>query len=182
MREYLKYLLKICGFVALGSFVVIFALFNNCNIETIASSVSEAITIAVGFSILYEKILWRINPLESMPRLRSKYECTLEYDHAKGHGTKETEAIINQTLLKVSISFSTDEIYSHSVTGNIVKNDDNFILCYIYETAPKAKHMPHNPAQLGACRLRIDPKSGIMRGVYWTTSATVGDITYTPQQ
>lgn len=182
MGEYLKYLLKICGFVALGSFIVIFALINNCNIETMASSISEAIAIAFGLSILYEKILWKINPLESMPRLSSKYKCTLEYDHKMGHGVKKTEAEIRQTLLKVTISFSTDEIYSHSVTGSVVKNDDDFVLCYMYETTPKAKFMSQNPVQYGACRLYIDAQNGTMHGVYWTTSSTVGDITYIPQK
>ena len=124
---------------------------------------------------IYERILWRYNPLEKIPRLRKEYEGLLKYSYDGVSGEKKIKIAIKQSLLNISLKITTDEIISNSVYANIILENEEYILYYIYTTNPKSEYIAKNPIQYGACRLIIDTDYE-MRGIYWTSQKTIGDI------
>ena len=124
---------------------------------------------------IYEKILWRYNPLEKTPKLNKKYEGTLKYNYEGVSGEKKIKIVIKQSLLNISLKILTDEINSYSLFGNIILENEEYVLYYTYITSPKSEFIYKNPIQYGTCRLIIDPDYE-MRGTYWTSQKTTGDI------
>lgn len=147
------------------------------------SLISWPVSAGTAVGLLYERFLWKWNPLEKTPRIGGAYNCRIVYAHHRGSGEKRCKAIIKQTLRSVSITLKTDEVLSRSTSASII-NNDVYILQYIYTTEPSAIYRNYNPTQDGAAKLRI-AESGLLRvgkrleGSYWTSSETKGDIILT---
>lgn len=172
-----EYLLKVVSFAGIVS-GLLHALVTG------ASSIFESILFGISsgsvIGFLYDRLLWRYNPLEPMPRLGKMYHCIISYKHGEG-GSKETMVIIKQRLSGVSLRFDTDEIHSRSTSGLLVKEGDDFVLEYLFVTEPKAAVMDCNPKKDGAAKLRIVSESRMqlvrrLTGYYWTTGDTKGDM------
>jgi hypothetical protein len=124
---------------------------------------------------VYEKFLWRYNPLEKIPRLNKKYNGKIIYDYNGSHNEKEISIFINQTLLSIRITIKTNEITSNTISSNLLFENGEYVLYYNYITDPKSQYIQQNPIQRGTCRLIIDSEVEL-RGTYWTTQKTIGDI------
>lgn len=135
--------------------------------------VISATLILMGF---YCGFLWKYNPLEKVPNLAGKYSGIIEYNFEGSDGQKETNVEIKQTLLTISVRMTTNEITSRTITGNLIEENDEYVLYYTYITNPKGKHSEKNPMQYGTCRLQLDDKGNLI-GTYWTSRKTIGDIT-----
>lgn len=142
------------------------------------------VSTVMGFiSWAYIKWFWRYCPWEKIPRFAKKYKGEIRYLHGNG-GVKEAEIVISQTLFFVNVKIKTDEITSDTVTGDLVEEHNSWLLYYTYETTPKAAVSEKNPAQYGTTRLEIEkPQNRFetierLEGKYWTTSKTIGDMTF----
>jgi len=153
-------------------------IFGSLIIESgydIISSVGEAIGTAGIIMLLYERFIWRINPLEKTPVISGSYDGEIEYQY-NGGGRKRVRAKIKQSLLSVSVLMYTDEISSRSISSVIFNNGSECVLIYSYLTHPKSSVSKRNPIAYGTCRMSIEEK-GVLKGTYWTSLSTIGDIT-----
>lgn len=155
------------------------------NSISIINAFFASVSAGTAFGWLYVKLLWRVNPLEKTPRLFRRYKCTLEYSHEKGTGQKITEVKIDQTLFRIKLSFSTDEIFSYSTSAQFSETYGVVYLEYQYSTNPDAHFIEDNPKQDGAAKLRVMTsglllKAGSLKGNYWTMNCTRGSIIFEP--
>lgn len=170
----MKYALSI-GAIAM----VIFTLISKPNdFSGWAEYVSYSTSIATAFAFLYEKWLWKWNPLEKMPQLKNKYDGTLHYRY---NGTEETKPIkieIDQSLLKVKVKTRTDMSSSSTVMGMIIEENGEHVLYYSYITNPDITVTRDNPMQYGTCRMELNRDNVQISGHYWTNRMTAGDMTW----
>ena len=180
MQKPVSDLAKMAAAVAIVITAIAFLTAQDTSIEGLFSASSKGITIGTIAAIAYEKFLWRLNPFEKRPRLSEHYDCVIEYSHDKGEGCKKTTAFVKQTLLTASVSFHTDEIISNTKASELVDESGRYVLYYTYLTTPLMRYSRKNPIQYGTCRLEV-MDDGELRGSYWTSSATTGDIKLTPR-
>lgn len=172
---------RIKGFLIKSLWVVIVLFIVRCIIlmpETVYDffgSAGEAISVAVILMFFYEKVLWKYNPLEKIPKLDKEYNGIIEYCYNGENGKKESDIYVKQSLLSVSIKIKTDEINSNSISADFILENNSYVLYYTYITSPKSKVGNKNPIQYGSCRLILDDNKEL-RGTYWTSSQTIGDM------
>ena len=136
---------------------------------------SEAIGITVVLAVLYEKFLWKYNPLESTPKLASQYTGIVKsnYDNVD----RDASLIIKQTLFSVQITMITDESKSQSISASIknVLEEEQLIYCYL--NTPKSEHRNHSEIHYGTATLSVaNPKE--INGQYYTDRETTGDMIF----
>ena len=134
---------------------------------------SEAIGITVVFATLYEKFFWRFNPLETTPKLASRYSGTLKsnYDNIE----RGAELRIKQTLLSVHVTMITDESKSRSLSASIDEILGEMQLTYCYLNTPKSEYRDRSEIHYGTTALSIsNPKE--IDGQYYTDRKTMGDL------
>lgn len=137
--------------------------------------IGEAIGITLILMGIYEHWLWQYNPLEKIPQIKGDYTGLIEYRYNGTYDKKEATIKINQSLLTTNVKIITDEITSNSIVSNMVHENGEYVLYYTYITNPKSKYSKDNPIQYGTCRV-INKSETELRGTYWTTSKTIGDI------
>ena len=125
--------------------------------------------------------LWEYFADYEVPILKNEYNCTIKYEWDGKKGEKQSQIEIIQTYSSINVTLITDEIRSDSIISEIKKQDNTFILYYIYNTSPKAEFNSVNPAQYGGCKIVLDSitksiSNQNLSGSYWTTSKTIGDI------
>jgi hypothetical protein len=135
----------------------------------------EAIGIAIILMGLYERLLWKYNPLEKIPKIKGEYSGYIEYCYNGNLDRKKAVIKISQSLLSTNVKIMTNEIVSNTIVSNMVYENGEYILYYIYITNPKSKYSKENPMQYGTCRLLMKSKTEL-QGIYWTTRQTIGDI------
>ncbi|WP_233880300.1 Cap15 family cyclic dinucleotide receptor domain-containing protein [Virgibacillus halodenitrificans] len=175
MTESIKKHLRVAIYVAI-------AIFGICSVISMPNSFRDfsgytgiSVFTTIVISILYEKWIWRLNPLEKTPRLYERYNGNLEYNYKGKTGNKSIEVYVRQSLFQLNIQLVSDEIVSSTITSKIVEENGNYVLYYTYITNPKSKFSDKNPIQYGTCRFIIDnPKK--LNGIYWTSRKTKGDI------
>jgi len=175
LREEVKSFLGKSVWIAAIVFIVLYSILSPETIYDFFGIIGEVVTCTIGFMTLYEKIFWRLNKLEKIPKLHKKYHGEIVYTYNGSNQKKNVVLIIKQSLLTVIVKIKTDEITSTSVSSNLVLENDEYILYYTYITNPKSKYSMDNPIQHGTCRLVIDNVDKI-DGSYWTSRKTIGDI------
>ncbi len=136
---------------------------------------SAGYTVPVAF--VYEKWLWRFNPLAKIPKLKTNYDGLLKYNYKGVYGEKNIAITIKQTYLTTKITIITDEIESNTITSELLVENDKYVLYYTYITNPKSEYSDENPIQLGTCRIAIN-NTNEFSGKYWTNRKTIGDIDF----
>lgn len=171
------------SFLKKASWVVVITFALRCLIKIPASAyecfgfAGEAISIGLIIMALYERVLWRYNPFEKMPKIFGEYTATLEYETDSNFKKKKIKIIVVQSLLHVAVKIITNEITSNTVTSDFMYENGEYVLYYTYITNPKSRYSTDNPIQYGTCRLTIQG-DGLLAGGYWTTRKTKGDITF----
>lgn len=161
--------------VALVLFVIRYLICNFNSLYDFIGAAGEVISITVIIMGLYSGFLWRYNPLEKTPKLMGEYNGVIEYNFSGTLEQKDTLVTIKQTLLSTKVQITTNEITSNTIVGNLVEENDEYILYYTYITNPKSKYSKENPIQYGTCRLSTNIKDKLI-GTYWTSRKTIGDI------
>lgn len=148
---------------------------NPKTISDFLNYISYSISGTLLLSVAYVKLLWKYNPFVKIPRLHNNYHGYIDYRYDKAESRKEITFNIDQDLFSIKVSSVTDENISATISSNIVFENGQFVLYYIYITNPKSKYVDTNPIQYGTCRLVIDDVKKLT-GKYWTTSRNIGDI------
>lgn len=176
MNDRVKKMIKPIIIAAVVFYLLCWLILKPEKIGDYFSYVGYAITGVTILFVLYERILWRRIPWNRPPLLKKKYSGTISYIYKNQPGTKPIEISVKQTWLSVSIRTSTDINSSASITGTIVTEHEGEVLYYNYITNPSATVQAKNPIQYGTCRMVLEGDNTILRGKYWTSSKTVGDI------
>ncbi|MDO5690080.1 MAG: hypothetical protein Q4G61_07510 [Tissierellia bacterium] len=140
--------------------------------------ISESIGYSMMFIILFERLLWRLNPISKLPKLKKNYSGILKYKFNDNEGEKKVKLSVNQTYLTVTVKLYTDEITSKTLTSELLEENGEYILVYTYQTNPKSAYSENNPIQIGTCKLSVINDSSL-EGVYWTNRKTIGDLSLT---
>ncbi|WP_373213901.1 hypothetical protein [Blautia obeum] len=138
----------------------------------------EAIAFSAFVMLVYEKWLWRYNPLEETPVLKKKYRGTLlsTYDGIERDATLE----IKQTLLSINVIFITGESRSKSISSSIEKIQEEWQLTYCYLNVPQANVRDRSAIHYGTALLCIEDPEEI-KGQYFTDRKTTGDMHFVPE-
>ena len=137
----------------------------------------EAIAFSAFIMVIYEKWLWKYNPFEKTPVLKKKYRGTLvsTYDGIKRDATLD----IKQSLLAVSVIFTTGESKSKSISASIDKIQEEWQLTYCFLNVPQAKVRERSEIHYGTAMLCIENPEEI-QGQYYTDRKTIGDMKFIP--
>lgn len=138
--------------------------------------IGEAIGLATIFMIIFNKWIWKLKCftlLHHVPILSKKYKGTIvsDFDNSKHEGILE----INQTFLKQSIKFITDESLSRSISSSISEIHDTCMLIYVYQNEPKGELQDVSPIHYGTAMLDLSNPSEIS-GNYYTGRNTKGSM------
>jgi hypothetical protein len=176
MNERFKKLIKPMIFAAAAIFVIFWIVIKPTEIGDYSSCIGYAISGVTILFVLYERILWRYIPWNRPPLLKKQYTGIISYVYKNQPGTKPIEISVKQSWLSVSIKTKTDINSSRSITGTIVSEYGDDVLYYNYITNPDAVTQGKNPIQYGTCRMVLDGDNSHIKGKYWTSSKTVGDM------
>lgn len=176
MDERVKRLIKPMAWIAIIVFIISCLIQKPESLDDFISYVGYAISTDSILFILYERYLWRKIPWNRPPLLKSRYEGTVKYNFDGVRGQKSIKIKIEQSWLSIKILTETDINRSYSITGSIVSENGRDFLYYTYVTNPDAGTQKDNPVQYGTCQIELDGDCSNLRGKYWTTSQTVGDM------
>ena len=176
MNERVKKLIKPMILLGFTIFVICCLIKKPMAFEDYSAYVGYAISGVTVLFVVYEKFLWKFVPWNRPPVLEKEYEGMLSYTYKKQPGTKPISITVKQTWLSVEITTKTDTNASYTVTGNIAYEHGVDVLYYTYITEPLAVQQNKNPIQYGTCRMILDNQNKTIRGKYWTSSQTVGDL------
>ncbi|NMA74909.1 MAG: hypothetical protein GX963_12285 [Bacteroidales bacterium] len=175
MSESVKKHLKFAIYIALAIFGICILISPPSSLRDFTGYTGVSVSITLVISILYEKWIWKKNPLEKTPKLNKRYIGILEYNYKGTIGKKDIEVRIRQSLFRLNIQLVSDEIVSSTITSKIVEENGHYVLYYTYITNPKSKFSDKNPIQYGTCRFILDDPNQL-EGIYWTSRKTKGDI------
>lgn len=138
----------------------------------------EAIAFSALVMVLYEKKLWKYNPLEDTPVLKKKYigKFISTYDDVERTAVLE----IRQTLLSVNIIFTSGESKSKSIAASIDKILDEWQLTYCYLNVPQASVRNRSAIHYGTAMLCIETPNRL-QGQYFSDRKTTGDMFFSSE-
>jgi len=175
VKDSIKMFVTVSLWIAIVLFVLRCIIAKHTELYDILRYASESIGVTVILMGLYERFAWKFNPFEKTPRISGSYSGIIEYVYNGKQENKNTNIKILQSLLSVNVKISTDEITSNTIASNIITENGDAVLYYTYITNPKSKYSRDNPIQYGTCRLIIDGKNEL-KGTYWTSRQTIGDL------
>lgn len=167
--RYKKYVEYICG-LAIIIFIVIKWVFKEIEVW---DALTYATTITSIIAFLYVTLLWRINPLEKIPKLKKEYTGTLisTYDNIE----RSVKIFVKQNLFETKVTFESGESSSKSITANFYDEYGTKMLSFGYINNPKAIYKDRSPIHYGMCILKVKDKDHL-EGQYFTDRCTRGDI------
>ena len=158
MNERIQKLIKPGIIIAALTFAICCLIKKPQEFGDYTSNVSYAVTVVTLIFYIYEKWAWQIIPWNRPPVLKKQYSGTIRY------------------TLGIDIKTNTDINSSVTITAAIVSEFGQDILYYTYMTNPSAATQKSNPIQHGTCRMVLEGDNKTIRGKYWTSSNTTGDI------
>lgn len=180
MKKQQKKLQNICVWSAVALFalrcVVSWGnIIDGISLYELFGYASEAISVSVIFSAIYEKFLWRVNPFEKTPKLEKRYIGILKsnYDYVERKATLE----IKQSLLSIHVTLITKESKSKSLTASIDDILGEPQLTYCYLNTPKAEYRKRSEIHYGTATFSV-VDSNRLEGQYYTDRATSGDMVF----
>ncbi len=176
MRENIIKSLKVTSFFSLFVFVV-FCLFRTpVGYRDLISYAGYSVAISSALFVVYEKWLWKYIPLNRPPILMKEYKGKILFKFNGRSGEKSVAILTNQSWLTVAVKAKTDINSSSTIVSTIVKEHGENVLYYTYMTNPSAATQKNNPIQYGTCRMVLEGDNQRLKGKYWTSSNTTGDI------
>ena len=176
MNNQVEKLIKMSLFIFVVIFIVRVTVFsNNDGIQTLLTCAGQSIALVTIMIAVYERVLWKFNPFESVPKLSKKYEGTFVSTH--DGQTREATLKIKQTLLSIQITMDTQESCSQSIVASITKCLSEPELRFIYTNTPSHAVRDRSEIHYGTAVLRVGDTVEL-KGEYFTDRKTTGDMTF----
>lgn len=167
-------LIKLSVKIGLALGIILFVLQKPSTLIEYLELIGSTAGYVAILTLLYEKWLWKFNPLSDTPKLKKFYKGYIKFFRDNKWHKKEIEATIDQTFTKVVVKIITDEMISKSLISDIIFENGGFVLYYTYITNPKSEYSKKNPMQIGSTKMMIEEER--LHGSYWTNRQTIGDI------
>mgnify|MGYP000904884238 CR=1 FL=1 len=175
MNERMKKFFVNLLWLALILFVIRCMISMPKTIYDVYGCIGEIISITVILACLYEKWLWKYNPLEKTPVLSKYYIGMIK--SSNDNIERKANLQIKQTLFSIQIFLTTTESKSKSISSSI---DDVFgeqQLTYCYINNPNAEVRQRSEIHYGTAMICIEnPK--VLKGQYFTDRKTTGDMVF----
>lgn len=145
------------------------------------SFAGESIAVSTFFMWIFNNWAWKCSWLNriagGMPVLSERYEGTITFVW-EGREQHRTSTIkIKQTFLSISVTLTTNESSSASVTASIetIHNEENLV--YIYLNTPKAELQDRSTIHYGTAVLCVEDPNRLT-GNYYTSRLTRGSMDF----
>lgn len=176
MNKRMQKLIKPIIFIAAAVFAIFWLLKRPTEFSGYFTYIGYSITGATLFFVGYENWLWKRIPWNRPPILKKHYSGIIRYSFNGIVEEKPINILIRQSWSSIDIKTQTDINSSSTIAATIVEEFGQSVLYYTYLTNPSAATQKNNPIQYGACRMILDGDNSRIRGKYWTSSCTSGDI------
>lgn len=181
MEERIKKLIKPLIVFAAIVFLVCYLIKKPATISDATSYLGYAISATSILFLVYEQWLWKYIPWNRPFIFKKQYSGRIEYIFGGEQHTKNVNVDIKQTLHFIGVQITSDINKSKSITAEIVTENHGEVLYYTYQTDPTVMSQGNNPIQHGTCRMDLSSTGNTIRGKYWTSQQTVGDIYWTEE-
>jgi SMODS-associating 2TM, beta-strand rich effector domain len=153
---------------------------------------AAAVLIAGAGLLLWEHILWRIPPVQRIPKvprlIRGTWRVALASywrDPKTGAGIppKDVYAVVRQTASRLSVTLHSDESSSTSTFAKLSRLDGSWTLDYMYLNQPALSVEERSRIHHGSASLNLSgfPVSRL-KGRYWTDRDSKGELDFTERQ
>ena len=148
---------------------------TNPTVYSFFGYAGEAVGVAAILMVLYEKWLWRWDPLAGIPCIKGNYEgsITSTFDSTK----RDASLAVKQSYLSVGITMSTSESESRSITASIESVSGVNRLVFSYQNDPKAEVRDRSQIHYGSAMFTLAEKDHL-QGTYFTDRKTTGDLDF----
>jgi hypothetical protein len=172
--------------IVAGVFVVGSWITTGAPDTSLLSFFSAAVFVATIALLAWDRWLWKVQVIQSttgVPRdLSGTWEATLESfwtDPKTGQSPppKTVYVVIRQTSSKASVTLISDESRSKSSIARVIKEDDSWILHYIYSNEPRLELRERSPIHHGSGVLSAVGNPVVrLSGGYWTDRDSKGNL------
>ena len=91
MKSKMNYLLKLSAIVCGVIFLILKYLKGSGSLLDNWELITEAAGYSAIFTFVYEKFIWRIDPLIKIPKLEKEYDGIIKYEFNGSRGTKNVD-------------------------------------------------------------------------------------------
>ena len=171
--------------------VVIFILATWLREKIPAIEFVSPLTTTVFFTVviygLYEHLLWKLVPkwfgTTHIPNLGGTWEGLLATEWTdpqtgKIPAPKKCFLVIRQTARTIKVTLITDKSVSSTKLAQIVRDDVQTTVRYLYYNEPQVSVAQRSRAHHGAAVLLSDSDLRQLSGHYWTDRKTQGSLTF----
>lgn len=148
----------------------------------------EGISFTAIISTFFVSVAWKWPIFKGwlipIPDLNGKWTGWLKYEREGQERKRQFSANIKQTLFSIIIELETKESSSRNFCGTFDIDKDKHLkdLIYSYMNEPKASLRDRSPIHYGTARLSINEDNTLMKGEYWTSRQTKGEMTLKKQE
>ena len=160
---------------------------NNLELWPTLKLIPLTITVNIVLWMVFIKWCWRWRIfnywLVPFPDLTGTWQVSVSSTSDKSEKSILGEAIVKQSFLKIDITLETEESKSRTLTSTFDINVENGSkrLIYNYENVPRATIRDKSQIHFGTCVLDIADDQSALRGEYWNSRKSTGDIEFKRQ-
>lgn len=176
MSERFKKLIKTSCVLAIVVFAICWFVKKPYSFWDYLSCLGYSISVVTIASLIFEKWLWRIIPWDRPPILHKKYTGTIKYIEKQEEKIKKICFEIKQTWTNIDIKIKTDLNSGFSMFAEIVNENNENVLEFLYVTGFSAISKTENQIQFGTCRIILKDDNSQISGKFRTYKQTEGDV------
>ena len=165
---------------ALVAAAIVWASGDDVDVDFMRALVSAS-AVVVGGVLLYDARAWRwrgIRRLTKRPVIHGTWKVELRTSWKERQDEViEAYLVVRQTYSRVSVAMLLERSRSRSMSGDIVFEDGECRLYYLFAKQTNALQLDGNPSSRGGATLTIGRKPIVrLDGDYWTDQGTRGEV------
>lgn len=166
-------------------FVTISLIRNNLSylgLNSIWENITTTITIVTVLCTIFATWAWKLKIFQGwlvpFPSLSGEWKGVIVSTYQSKNTEIPIHVIIKHNFFNIQIQIKTKESSSISTCGSFDIDEYRGLkqLLYSYQNYPKATVRDKSQIHYGTTRLEISSNAKILKGEYWTSRKTTGDI------
>lgn len=152
------------------------------SVINIWENITTTITVVTAIHIVFVSWAWKWKLFQGWlvpyPCLSGKWNGEIISTYKSENKSISIEVVIKQHFFNIQIKMKTDESNSVSLCGSFDIDEDRGIkrLIYVYQNDPKVTVRDRSEIHYGTVRLDISDDAKTLKGEYWTSRKTTGEI------